>query len=139
VALVLPSLGRVARTALVAALLAGCAGAPSQSTPPASPPESGELFQRVVINAPGRGDHGHLVAYVGEKAVGSPGAERSITHVYDLGFKTIGFYLSDGATYRVKTDRNGVLVEENLGNHDPQKSIERICGVEGPIAVVPGL
>jgi len=121
------------------ALLGGCSGSASErsETFPA-PTETPEFFERVLIDSPGRADHGEFVAFLGNAVMSRSGQEHEVTRVYDRNFRTLGFFLGSGACYRLSTNRLGEESEESLGNHEPDECIERICGVEGPFRREPG-
>ncbi len=56
----------------------------------------------------------------------------ALTHVFDVQFSEIGFFLANGGTYRLKTNRDGIVEEEFLGNHSVERSLERLTGAQGP-------
>ena len=120
---------------LVAPMLAlsGCAGTSSVKEPQdAGPEESARLYQQVVVNSPGRADDGNFVCYLGESVIRYDDGDVSLVYVYDKNFRSIGFYLSNGATYRLGKISGDEVEEEFLGNHAPQASIGRLVGIPGP-------
>lgn len=130
---------RVAALAL-AAFLAGCSGsAPESAEAPPPPKESPELYHRVLVESPGRGDHGAFVAFVGDAVLEVAGEQYRVTRVYDQNFRILGFYLESGACYALRIGPGGEEIEEFLGNHEPPVCVERICKVDGPFLFQRGL
>ncbi len=116
----------------------GCAGPISEPTEPA-PFELAEQLSKVVVNAPGRADNGELVCYIGETIRRYESEDLRLTRVYDLSFFTIGFYLNDGATYRLIESKDGEFQEKFLGNHEIETCLSRITGTEGPFRIERGI
>jgi len=124
---------------LCGALLAGCSGGSSErSDPLPAVSETPELYQRVLIDSPGRADHGRHIGYVGNSVLTTEEHEHSVTRVYDPNFRILGFFLGNGACYQLTVDRSGREVEHSLGNHEPAECIERICRVDGPFKLEKG-
>ena len=127
----------------VLALMAGpigCSGSAPVASTDDGPEESVPFYRKVVVNSPGRTDDGTPVAYLEETVLRYEREDVGLTRVYDLRFRMIGFFLADGATYRIVDDPSaGASDEEFLGNHDRAISIERITGVAGPFVIHSGL
>ncbi len=116
----------------------GCAGPITEPVEPA-PFELAEEFSKVVVNAPGRADNGELVCYIGETIRRYESEDLRLTRVYDRSFSTIGFYLNDGATYRLIESKDGELQEKFLGNHEMETCLSRITGTAGPFRIESGI
>ena len=86
-----------------------------------------------------RADNGELVCYIGETIRRYESEDLRLTRVYDLSFFTIGFYLNDGATYRLIESKDGEFQEKFLGNHEIETCLSRITGTEGPFRIERGI